>query len=283
MLKLRDIPLYATLSLLLFLCTVISAVPALGQREQDKARPSERPRSALPREDLRVGLFGGLCFDSENPKEVCWVAMLDVHFYGLPIYPRSSRDGTAYPPSSQSETLYRRPAPVRRLGDDPAIVPEATVVYSFTDTWPPPGNGDPPAALPDQSAKGSGVSEVAKESPQVDHGGTLSVLAGFSLPIPVEPVFLVEPYVGFGFSYIFEGNQERANYALQSKGMPTISYGMGVTAHLKGRLDLIVQYRSLVFFPNTLEYVGPDAVPVTRNDYDTIDTSILLVGFGIRL
>ena len=106
------------------------------------------------------------------------------------------------------------------------------------------------------------------------------------LVVPVQPRFLVEPFVGAGVAVINEGKTEGANrVTIAANTMPAIRYGIGLAtpfALFHMNLDLRIQYQATVFFPDVLTYIDAQGTRFTR-DVATVSTSSLLVGIGIRV
>lgn len=287
MLKKRGIPFYRPLLLGLLFCLLVGVAPVFGQ---DEAQPSEAPYPPLLKKGYRLSVLGGLCFDSETPNQLCWTLIVNVQRYRTPQNDAQHRSfHRLFSTGGADDLRPLRRGSLKRTNGGTAGSFGGSYVHTFVDMWPPPdGDDDRRAPSPNHSAKAGTSSDVTQEVPKADHNGTLTGFAEFVLPILVEPNFVVEPHFGIGISHIREGDQKGSNFAIQSDWVfPVFSYGLGLTIHCKNKgllkhLDLILQYKMMVFFPNKLKYEGPEGLRITRNDIDTVSASILLFGAGYR-
>ena len=139
--------------------------------------------------------------------------------------------------------------------------------------------------LANQSAKTGGHSAIAVDSLQqsvAHHRGVMIGLLEFALPIPVEPKFLMKPFFGLGYAYVREGKAKApARYAVARQGMAALSYGLGVSARINKRVDLLFQYRTMLFFTGDVKYIDAESQRFVE-EVSTVTTSSLLFGIGYR-
>ncbi len=264
----------------LLLCLLGTATPAAAQTDAVVVPDTLYP--PLLQRDLRLSVLGGICFDSEHPEARCWILMTKLQLYRRPRI-RSGREFSSFGQSAFWGSSG--PLSVANGGSGTALSGEIGVTMQQTDMWPPPD--DPiQQATPVQSAKAGLVEEVAQEAvPEVDHLTVASTL-DFVLPLQIEPRFLLELIAGGGAARIFERKQTGGNFVLRNDWMPVFTYGIGITAHGKGSLkniDFLVQYRTIIYLPNTLKYKGPDNTRITMHNISTVDTSNLFIGVSIGL
>ena len=264
------------LSLGFLLCLLMGTVPALGQE------------SPIPTEKFRVNAYYfGLCFDTENPNRVCYAFAAELDLYTVRLISPDEQASSSPGIFSSGGVNYLRSAQrstSRRRANGSFVYTRIDANATYADMWPFPDDddddGDPPP--PEHNAKAGGVDEVAQETPKGDHDGTYALTANAVLPIPVPPKFLIEPYLGVGVSHVFEGEQEGSNFALKADWMPVLSYGLGITAQIDDKVDLTIQYKTNIYFANSLKYIQPDGPDITRGDFDKIDASMLLIGVAYR-
>lgn len=263
---------YTCLALLLglFLGVFADVTPTLGQTGE-----------SLLDDGFRAGGYFGPCFDSEQSTERCWVFMGNVQWHRfVDDLKRLFRGKNADASKFQYTPLGRSPVRRRaRAEGDSDFSLQFTMTASGTDTWPMPGGGS--QANPEYSAKTGESAGVAQEAGDVAHT-TVSGLIELMLPVPVEPHFLVEPFVGFGVARIFEGEQRNLNFSLQNAWIPVMSYGVGITLQKKSGWAFMVQYRGFIYFPKSLEYTGPQEVSLIEDAIGTVTTESLFFGVGYR-
>ena len=275
----RSFPFCRALPLGLLLCLFVGTAPAFGQ---------ETFAESLVSEDLQAVASYGYCFGSELSNEKCRTVMLNVQWFDFLTTLRrwfsGSSDNTGkldylgYPQRSMNRTssLGRM---WRMAGDGSTdLALQGTAQSQSRDTWPPPvGGGTGPQSI----AKTDGAFKIAGNAPKVRHT-TISTTFELMLPIIVEPRFLLTPFAGGGLAHIIEQDQEGRDFSLQAMTMPVLSYGLSASAYYRSGLVLMAQYRTLVFFPNQLHYVGPDGFEFINNDVGTVRSPALMFGVGYR-
>ncbi len=260
----------------------VLAAPAFGQDEKEEFEAMKRYFPQRVTDDFRVGLMLGTCFHAEASSQSC--PLIQVDFLWMPTSKRYERDEASDVLRLRSGLLAPRRAalPYGETGSGGQL----NVLYSASNTWPDP---DPPVPPPSANMPGS----IAKADHDTTfsqlksvHDGTLTGTVELALFIPVQRIFLVEPFLGIGVAHIFEGEAEASNrFAVAQQTMFAASYGVGVTARIAERWDLRFQFRGTIYFPGELEYIGMERDGRSqrfKRDVATVSTSSLLVGIGVR-
>lgn len=278
---------YRALPLGLLLCLLMGTAPAFGQGD-DSLAFGQVDESLLVERGFRASALVGPCFHSGATRDSCPFFVVQLEWTGS--YDNDDQN-------NQSNFLRFKPGsflPMRVFGGKggpTGVNVTGTVAYGSSDMIPdpdcPPGgceNGRN-ALLAKQSAKAGGHSAIAEDSLQrsvAHHRGTMIGLLEFGLPIPIEPKFLAQPFVGFGYAYVREGKAKAPNrYAVARQGMAALSYGLGVSARINKRVDLLFQYRTTVFFTGELKYIDAEDRRF-EEEVSTVTTSSLLFGIGYR-
>lgn len=269
---------YRAFPLGLFLCVLVGIVPVFGQGLD----------SLIVERGFRVSALVGPCFHSGATRESCPFFLVQLEWTGS--YDEAGQNNQSnflrFNPGSSLPSRFRLGGKSGPTG----INVSGTISYGSDDMIPdppcPPIIGCAPTAmLAKQSAKAGGHSAIAEDSLQrsvAHHRGMMIGLLEFGLPIPVEPKFLVQPFVGFGYAYVREGKAKAPNrYAVARQGMAALSYGLGVSARLNKRFDLRVQYRTTVLFTGDVEYIDAESQRFVE-ETATVTTSSLMFGMGYR-
>ena len=263
----------------LLLCLLVGAMPALGQQPAEPRDDIIDEIKPLVERGLRFSAFVGTCFKSGAVKDSCPLAMVEIAWTGN--YDNAQSGLLRFNPGVHQRSFLPIDPPYEGGNTGPNV---KGIGILGSDDWLP----DPPPppflqAQPEYSAKRTDDSTFAVQTPSSHHGGTIIGLLEFGLPIPVEPKYLVEPTIGFGYGYVFEGKAKAPNrFAIAQQGMPAVSLGFGLSTRLYDKLDLIFQYRTIILFTRELEYIDAEGIRY-QYDYATVTTSTVLVGIGFRL
>ncbi|MEM1127211.1 MAG: hypothetical protein AAGI71_11215 [Bacteroidota bacterium] len=224
-------------------------------------------------QSLRLGAFGGFCFDAEGSTTPCPIIAADVQF--LPGADGLRRGGALKGGGSAMRWFSTAPTqPVQAAsGTAEGLGAGVTLTFAIDDKWPPrPGSGGP-----------SKQGVVSAE--EVSHGGTLTLTGEAILFSAVTDRYTLEPFLGGGMGLILEGDGD-SGPVLDAATVPAVSYGLGVTARVRPGLDLRVQFRGEVYLADTLDLSvmqDGERVPVPSYEVGTVSTSSLLFGLAIRL
>lgn len=286
MLKKRVFPFYRALPLGLLLCFLVGVTPVWGQLRAQPLKSSYDVLDAASSDDdegmlvdkgLRIGPVVGYCFSSEEER-TCPIYGFDIQLYRAPIHESSShQSGFSH---LQAGSLQRR----RQNGSPLSF--RFSGMNTLEDTWPDREEDEENGtnSLFEASSKSGGIRDSVEAEPELDHGGTLSGIFEFVLPIVVEHGILIEPFLGGGMSYVRRGNNEMPNVsALAPNWVPVLSYGLSFATVGRSGIGLRLQFRTFVFFPNNLEYIAPEGNRFRIDDISVIKRTSLIVGVNFEL
>lgn len=278
-----------------FMLAFAGAPHAAAQERRALALPAQRLASdripspfdfegpILPR-GLRFGILGGPCFDAEASSRSCHTGAIDLQYY-------FSRGDVANF-VARSAALGR---PLPALQSEETIFSARAALTVSNDTWPdkePPDSAldsEAPNArvgLPTRAAHGA----VAAAPPRVKHNGSFTATLEITLPIPVEPQFLVEPFAGGGRGLVRRDGPSGGRSTVEDTGFWVATYGLDVTMRtpwrlplLRYQIDLRAQYRGLVYFPDEITYLFPNGTSAVVDDTKRVSSAALLFGLGLHL
>ena len=131
---------------------------------------------------------------------------------------------------------------------------------------------------------------MAAAPPRVKHNGSFTATFELTLPIPVEPQFLVEPFAGGGRGLVRRDGPSGGRSTVEDTGFWVATYGLDVTMRtpwrlplLRYQIDLRAQYRGLVYFPDEITYLFPNGTSAVVDDTKRVSSAALLFGLGLHL